>query len=313
MLILLKSADLSTASAGAPASLPHIGLLFERSYSLTADQGTYSVSGQDVAWSRNYVLPAAQGTYTFTGQDAALASSLRVLVAGQGSYVISGQDAAFSRASNASTPAPFPHLSLLGGLGSNLLIAGQGSYTFSGQDASLKVAHVLSAASGTYTVSGQVAALSPSLGGGGDAAPLPHLGLLLQAFTDSYTLTADAGSYSIIGSDGLADFEMSAATSTYSITGQDAGLRKASVLTAASGTYSITGQDAALSIGGTARTMTADYGTYSITGQAATLKPARKGSMPCWGRRRRSPSGRRSATRSLLPPGRTPSPGSRSR
>jgi len=74
----------------------------------------------------------------------------------------------------------------------------------------------------------------------------------------AYTLTADAGSYTIAG--------------------QDATLTKNSVLTADAGSYAIAGQDATLSWAGAgAYTLTADVGAYVIAGQDATLTWASPG------------------------------------
>jgi hypothetical protein len=89
--------------------------------------------------------------------------------------------------------------------------------------------------------------------------------------TGTYTLTCDTGAYNILGSDALADFEITSEQGTYTITGQDASLLVGHKLTAEQGTYTITGQDAGGSIGGASRTMAADYGIYNLSGQDAAL------------------------------------------
>jgi len=65
-----------------------------------------------------------------------------------------------------------------------------------------------------------------------------------------YTLTADAGSYTITGSDAslLFDRSLSAESGSFSITGSDASLLLDRSLSAEQGSYSITGSDATLRI-----------------------------------------------------------------
>lgn len=229
-----------------PAYLPHIGLLWAE-YTLTSEQGAYSITGQDSSLLTALLLTAEQGTYSLTGQDASFAYA------------------------GISTPAPLPSLGLLAGLGytPGILTAEQGTYSITGQDAAFQRTYSLAADQGSYTLSGQVAALEASLARAGDPAPLPHLGLLLAPGSGGYTLTCDPGIYSIVGSDSLADFEVTAEQGTYSITGQDAGLLKSTIMAADFGTYSITGQDATFVVTGSI-TMLADFGTYDITGQSAT-------------------------------------------
>lgn len=63
---------------------------------------------------------------------------------------------------------------------------------------------------------------------------------------------------------------ITAASGTYSVTGQAASLRAARVLVAGSGTYALTGQAATLTYTQPgAYSMSAGHGTYSITGSAA--------------------------------------------
>lgn len=209
-----------------PASLPHIGLNLGGPRTLTAETGTY----------------------TLTGSEA-------VLVGPGG------------------TPAPLPHLALLGGLGlaPNVLRAESGSYTLTGQDAGSSRAYSLTAERGFYITSGQVAALELSQGRSGDPAPLPHLGLLLPPATLARTLTCDTGIYTLVGSDALIDWEVTAEQGSYAISGQVADLRVHRILTAESGSYALSGQDALFSRSGAALVMPAESGVYSVTGSDAGL------------------------------------------
>jgi hypothetical protein len=283
----------------APASLPHLGLVFNAPYTLTAEQGAYSITGQDAGVGATRLLTSAQGSYSITGQDAGLNAGYTLacaqgsysvtgqdaspevgyaVTAAQGSYTITGQDAALDYAGAADLwgPGPLPHIgSVLGGADTFTLTAEQGSYSVTGQDATSSRNYVLAANFGAYALAGKAGILSASAASAGDPAPLPHLGLLLGP-ASTRTLTADAGIYSITGSDALADFELDSDQGTYTLTGQDAALRKTTIMSCAAGSYAISGQDATFVIGSTARVMSADYGAYAITGSNATLTPAFK-------------------------------------
>ena len=97
-----------------------VGLLFNRS--LTADQGAYALTGQDVTLTKAtpgaFVLTAEAGQYIWTGEDALADYAMN---GEQGSYALSGQDVTFTRG--------FPQ--------AYTLTADAGSYTFNGQNARL--------------------------------------------------------------------------------------------------------------------------------------------------------------------------------
>ena len=150
----LSSAPLSSASnapaqvtpsAGFAALLAKgvsgAGVAGAVSYTLTAAQGSYTLTGQVVGLLDLRQVSAVQGSYTLTGQAATLSYSgtVRILTAAQGSYTLTGQATAFSRA--------------------RTLPAAQGSYTLTGQDATLVLtaAARLVAEQGSYTLTGQPA------------------------------------------------------------------------------------------------------------------------------------------------------------
>lgn len=155
---------------------------FARTYIVVAAQGSYTLSGQTANTLQGYLVTADQGSYSLTGQ-AATFSRTYILVAGQGSYSLSGQDAAFSQ-----------------GYG---LIAEQGSYALTGQSATLLQTHILTAAQGSYSLTGQAADLRKGR-----------------------TLTADFGSYALSGQNVSFGriYIMPAAQGSYSLTGVSADL-----------------------------------------------------------------------------------------
>jgi len=96
----------------------------------------------------------------------------------------------------------------------------------------------------------------------------------------AYTLTADAGTYSVSAADAgmRAARRLSANAGSYAYSGAAAGLYVGRRLTADAAAYSVTGNDAVLSYSGgvTHYTMTADAGSFAVTGSAASLIAGRK-------------------------------------
>jgi hypothetical protein len=129
-------------------------------YTLTADSGSYSLTGVAAALRATRALAGAAGSYALTGQDATLtytpAGGEFTLTADAGSYALTGVAA---------------------GLKSGRKVAGAaGSYSLSGQAAGLRRGRNLVAAAGSYTLTGVAA-----------------------TFRQTYALDADAGSYVITG------------------------------------------------------------------------------------------------------------------
>ncbi len=112
---------------------------------------------------------------------------------------------------------------------------------------------------------------------------VPVTAKTLTADADSYALTgtdaglklaraisASADSYAFTGTDATLELakKLAAAAGSYLFTGTDAGLRLDRELTVDAGSYSFTGTDATLRVG---KTVTADAGSYDLTGAAASL------------------------------------------
>jgi hypothetical protein len=90
-------------------------------YTVTANTGTYVVTGSPASILRGYRLVAASGSYTVTGQSANITRS-RLLTANAGSYGVSGNNANIVY-----TPS----------VSGYTLTAASGSYTVSGNSATI--------------------------------------------------------------------------------------------------------------------------------------------------------------------------------
>lgn len=133
-------------------------------FTVTADSGTYALTGQAANTLYARIMPAAQGTYALTGVDALLVKSgsysfnaepgaytligASALVdlsmnAAQGSYALTGQAATltFTPFSNPSVTAEF------------------GSYTLTGRDANTNYGRIMPAEVGVYALTGRQAGL----------------------------------------------------------------------------------------------------------------------------------------------------------
>jgi len=98
------------------------------------------------------------------------------------------------------------------------------------------------------------------------------------ALVKSRIVVADAGSYALAGQDAsvLVGHKLTADAGTYTLAGQDAALLRGRVVDAGAGAYALAGQDATLTYAPSGSySLTADAGAYALAGQAATLLLAR--------------------------------------
>lgn len=115
---------------GTPAALTN--------YSVTADYGAFTLSGQATGLRAARQVAAVSGSLTANGQDAALRAT-RILAGAVGSFTLTGESAAILRGLK--------------------LAAGAGEFTLSGQAAALLATRRMSAGAGLYALTGQDAAL----------------------------------------------------------------------------------------------------------------------------------------------------------
>ncbi len=165
---------------------------------LTADAGTFSLSGQAASLERGYLLSLATGSFAISGQAASLERGYLLSLA-TGSFSLSGQAASLERGYLLSLATG--SFSLSGQAASlergYLLSLATGSFSIAGQDASLQRARSLAVETGAFSLSGQAASLERgyllSLANGsfslsGQAASLER-GYLLSLTTGSFTIS----------------------------------------------------------------------------------------------------------------------------
>lgn len=138
-------------------------------YTLTAQAGSYSLTGQSATITRNRALTASAGSYAVTGQSATLVKG-RVLTAQAGSYSLTGQSANidYAAVTGYTLTAQAGSYSLTGqsaGINVGKVLAAQaGSYSLTGQSADVAIGRVLTAQAGSYTIAGQAATIDYSGG-----------------------------------------------------------------------------------------------------------------------------------------------------
>ena len=222
-------------------------------YTLTAQGGSYSLSGQSVSVLRSKRIISAGGSYAITGQFATVLRS-KSLTASGGSYTTVGQNINLNR--------------------NRFLTASGGSYSVGGQSVNLYRNRSLSASGGTYTVTGQLANLYRSkllIASGGSYAMVGQpAGITYSAGSAAYTLIAQGGVYVVTGQDVVLkrSKNLIASGGSYSLTGQQATLKKSKILIASGGQYSAIGQQAILLRG---KRLTASGGEYTYSGGTITL------------------------------------------
>lgn len=180
---------------------------------ITADAGSYAVSGQAATLKHGFKIAADAGSYSVAGQAATLKHGWKI-AAGVGGYSLTGADATLTKGSSSA----------------KVLSADAGSYVFTGQAAGLLHAWKTAGGIGSYALTGQ-------------AATLRH-GWKIGAQSDSYAVTGATAQL-------IRARRVSADAGSYGFTGISATLRHARKIAAGNAGYSFTGSEAHLVTGGT--------------------------------------------------------------
>lgn len=254
----VNTADATITLALAPAP---------NDYPLSADPGTYSVTGESATLTKtlapvSFTLDANAGSYAVTGESASLFKG-KTIDASAGSYSLTGESVSLLVARSLSATA--------------------GSYALTGETATLTytpgaVNYTLDANAGVYSYSGGTASLTAGLAIAANAGSYSLTGNAASLIV-ARSVTANGGSYSLTGysasltyASGPVAFALDATAGSYALTGQSVNLVAARALSAGAGSYLITGESASLvRVGAEAYLLTADAGVYAITGSPASL------------------------------------------
>ena len=221
------------------------------SYTLSANSGSYSLTGQTAGLLKNSLVSCSAGSYTLTGTDAGVFYN-HVVTIDSGSYTLSLTDA--------------------GLLKSTILTVASGSYTFTGTDVGFLKSFVLTANSGSYTLSGTDAGLLKTTIMTVDSGSYIFTGSDI-GFLKGLILTVSSGSFTYSPTDAglLKTWLLPIDSGSYLLSLADATLFKSYICVADSGSYILSLTDASI-----LKTwlLTVNSGNYVLTGTNALLYPA---------------------------------------
>lgn len=221
-----------------------------QSYTLTADAGSYALTGAAVDLLKDYHIDVDAGAYALTGTNIDLLLD-RLLSIDAGSYAVAGTDASllYGRTLIIEVGSYETTGAAISLLADRILSMDAGAYAVTGSDVNLTFGFILSADGGSYALSGT-------------AASLLHDRLI----------SVESGAYVLTGQDVTLTYTQGAVMScdagSYLITGSDANLIHDKLISIDPGSYLVTGTDASLLYD---RLLSLDPGSYEIVGVAADL------------------------------------------
>lgn len=186
-------------------------------YVLTADAGSYALTGNASAFNRTYVLAGNAGSYSYSGTAANLLSS-RKLIADTRSYSYAGVDASF--------------------LFSKMLSANGAVYVVSGQAADFRRTIIMQAAQAVYLYSGVDAQFVASRKLSADSTSYSYTGQA-STFAVNRRLSGEAVNYALTGQAATfrATRQLVADTSGFTYSGSTSGLYYNRKVAADSGSF----------------------------------------------------------------------------
>lgn len=253
-------------------------MTFRASRLITADQQTYTLSGQSVNLVYAKTLTMAQATFTLSGQNANLRAN-RILSLSQSTFTLSGQALTLKRAER--LEGERGNFSLNGqdvNLRPNRLLTANGStFTLSGQTANLRKASSITMAQAVFTLSGQNATLrynrrltanSSSFALSGQNATLVYNQI------GSYTLVAHEGLFTLSGQVAnlvytpAQQFSLSCARGLFTLSGQALGIYKRNHIDMNQAVFSLSGQSVNFT---KLSRLNISQGSFTLTGEDVTL------------------------------------------
>jgi hypothetical protein len=209
----LFSVSDSTYTGGSPGAFSYAGDLIQdnwtdgassAAYTLTAEQGSYALTGQATGLRAARRITATQGSYALNGQAVALRMGRASLTAAQGSYALNGQSVTLTG------PEVSYSLTMEQGsyayTGSDAAVDSEiniesGSYALNGNDVALRVGRKTSMAQGSYSLNGQALAIrvarTMTMGQGSYA--LSGQSVQLTQHDPTPVITMETGSYTLDG------------------------------------------------------------------------------------------------------------------
>lgn len=223
------------------------------SYTLTADGGSFVITGTSAGLERNLKVVADAGSIAITGTAANLEYS-RKIVADIGTFLITGTDANLES--------------------SREVFAESGSVIITGTDATLRKSINMTADSGSFAVTGTNALLTATRRLTASSGSVAITGTD-ASFRKSINFIAESGAFSVAGTNANLEYNrrLVADSGVFDITGTNASLESSREVFAESGSVAISGTSASLTVH---RRMTANSGSYSILGTAVALELARR-------------------------------------
>jgi hypothetical protein len=190
------------------------GNLGATDYPITAEQASFTLTGNASSLINARKITADQASFTETGNAAGLTAS-RAIIAGQASFTLTGQASGLTTA--------------------RTIAAAQTSYTLTGQAAGVTTARKITADQTSYTLTGYDATLT-------------------HASLGSYTLTADYSAFTVTAFDAgfAASHKLTADNVSYAITGYDANFNLTRSISAQYSTFTFTGYAAGIIYTGSA-------------------------------------------------------------
>lgn len=244
-------------------------------YTLTADPGSYTVTGSNAGLKWGHKVGAGTSSYAVTGSVAGLKRGYKVGAA-SASYAIAGQAATvkWDRKLAAAVDAYTLTGSTANMYKGRTMAADSGAYSVAGFATTLRKTSRMSAEAGGYTLVGSNATLGKTQlmpAGSGSYALVGSP----ATFRSGFKVVGDVGAYGLAGSPKTLrkGYSLSIETGTYTFSYQSVDLRYSTRLSAQSGSYETEGFDAVLTK--TERepnvVMIAEAGDYALQGHMADL------------------------------------------
>lgn len=266
------------------------------SYTLTAAQGSFSLTGQATGLKVARKVTATQNSYTLTGNAATLRHGYS-LTAGTGTFALTGNttgllvnrkiisvSSSFTLTGNSTrlitsrylvaAYGSFSQTGSAAGLffGRNV-IAAYGSFTLTGNNTALTVHRNITANHGTFTQTGIDAAVRAGRKISAVYASYSLTGYdatLTSSHAGGYTIAAEMGSFALSGNATrvLASRLIPAVYGTFTETGMNAGVYVGRKVIGTYQTYSLTGNATSFLHG---YYISSSYGAYTVTGNSAAI------------------------------------------